>query len=311
MEIFSAKVFLPLFYVRYGESWGIRLSSRLPSPRTILGALAKGLGIILGIESGETLIKGRSAREVLMEAVELSSYGFVRPLSPLVKTSQILRIVPAIEQNKVYASSVMGLSGEAFIKAVSSFHDAFKHDIVFSNEMELVYVVSIEELNEKLSEYGCREVKWRDVLLALKMIDRIGSTEALGGVLSVKHVKYVRKVGKRATVNTYVPVEEPAVWVETLHEALNQYSGGYLIEPLYPNLRLIHETKITKKNRAIKINFVLPLLHSAKRKGREIFEPTNVPVVSKGSYEVYSIDGAGDGETRIVLHKKEVKDKIR
>ncbi|HIE15240.1 TPA: type I-A CRISPR-associated protein Cas5, partial [Candidatus Bathyarchaeota archaeon] len=76
MEIFSVKIFLPLFYVRYREAWGVRLSSRLPPPRTILGALAKGLGIILGIEGGETLINGEPARKILTEAVESSSYGF-------------------------------------------------------------------------------------------------------------------------------------------------------------------------------------------------------------------------------------------
>ena len=299
MEIFSARIFLPLFYVRYREAWGVRLSSRLPPPRTILGALAKGLGIILGIESGEILIKGRHAREILTEAVEFASYGFVRPLSPLVKTSQILRVVPAIEQGKVNRSNIMNLDAKTFFKTAAGFHDAFKHDIILSSEMEFIYVISLKYLNEYLAEYGYGKIEQEEILSALRMLDRIGPTEALGGILSVKYVACPKEVKAPAAVNTYVPVEKPAMWVEPLQRV----SQRYLIEPLYPNLRFIGERKISRKNREIKINFVLPLSYSRRRGGREIFEPSEVLVKPLDGYGIYSLDGTGDGVTKIVLPK--------
>lgn len=300
MEIFSVKIFLPLFYVRYREAWGVRLSSRLPPPRTILGALAKGLGIILGIEGGETLINGEPARKILTEAVESSSYGFVRPLSPLVKTSQILRVVPAIEQDKVSFSVIADLKND-FIRKVSGFHDAFKHDVIFSNEMELIYVISLKQLNESLTKHGYKEIKLEEITSALKMIDRIGPTEALGGVLSIKHVKQPKEVSSPATINTYVPFEEPNKWVEPLYEA----SQEYLIEPLYPSLRFIGKQKVTNETRKIKINFLLPLSYRKRRGGREIFQPSNVLVRPMENYCIYSIDGEDDA-TRIILPEGEL-----
>jgi len=306
MEIFSARIFLPLFHVKYREAWGVRLSSRMPPPRTILGALAKGLGIILGIESGETLIKGKRAREFLTESVEVSSYGFVRPLSPLVKTSQILRVVPAIEQDRVSRSKIINLDTRDLLKEVVGLHDAFKHDIVFSNEMEFIYVIDLEYLKKNLAEYGCEAVEREDIISALKMIDRVGPTEALGRVLSVKYIEHLVEENLPSAINAYVPVEKPAKWVEPLYDV----SQRYLIEPLYPNLRLIDEREISRKTREIKINFLLPLTYSKRRGGREIFEPSSVLVKPAEGYSVYSFDGAGGGVTKIALPKGEIKNEL-
>ncbi|MBS7248624.1 MAG: type I-A CRISPR-associated protein Cas5a [Candidatus Jordarchaeales archaeon] len=298
MEVFSVRVFLPLFHVRYEDAWGIRLSPRLPPPRTILGALAKGVGVVLGVEGGEVPIGEKRARELLMDAVESCSYGFVRPLSPLVKTSQILRVVPAIEQKRV-TSDIFKLKGGGLVNQAAKFHDAFKHDVVVSGEMEFVYALSLEELNDDIAgSFG--GVGREEVLSALRMIDRVGSTESLCGVLSVKHVG-LKEVGPRATVNTYVPVEDPAKWVEPVHAA----TRGYLIEPLYPNLRVVGMKRV-EDVKSMKINFLLPIYCSEVRRGREVFEPTEVLVDCVNGYSVYSLHGTGDGETRIVLPRGEL-----
>jgi CRISPR-associated protein Cas5 subtype I-A len=301
MEAFSTKIFLPLFSVRYREAWGVRLSPRLPPPRTILGALAKSLGVFLGVGSGEEPIAGKPARVVFTEAVETSSYAFVRPLSPLVKTSQILRIVPGIEQDKV-SSDILGLSGCKFSRELAGLHDAFKCDVIFSGEMEFIFVVDLAELNNRLTKYGIEEVGVDALISALRMIDRVGPTEAMSGMLSVKYVEQVARVDPPATINAYAPVEEPVAWVEPVYGA----SQNYLIEPLYPNLRIIGERFITKETREIKINFILPISCSVRRRGREFFEPSSVLVRPKAGYDIYSIEGADDDLTRIVLPRREV-----
>lgn len=259
----------------------------LPPPRTVLGALTRGLGISLGIKSGEERVKRKLARITLTEAVECSSYAFVRPLSPLVKTSQILRIVPGIEK------------AEGLIDP-SRAHDAFKHDVVFSNEMEIVYAINFAELNERLSSYGLRKVAADDIAVASRMIDRIGPTEAFCHVINAERVEPLR-IGAPATINTYVPIQDPAKWVEPLQRG----EQNYLVEPLYPNLRVLGMKTLSTKSRREKISYVLPIACTRRRRGREIFECSEVLVRPMKGYSIYSL-GNGESSTRVILPENEV-----
>jgi len=258
----------------------------LPPPRTVLGALTRGLGISLGIKSGEEQVKEGLARNALTEAVECSSYAFVRPLSPLVKTSQILRIVPGIEKAEVIE--------------LSRAHDAFKHDVVFSNEMEIVYAIDFAELNERLSNYGLRKVAADDMALASRMIDRIGPTEAFCHVINAERAEPLR-IDAPAAINTYVPIQDPAKWVEPLQQG----EQNYLIEPLYPNLRVLGMKTLSTKSRREKISYVLPIACTKRRRGRDIFECSEVLVRPMKGYSIYSL-GKDASSTRIVLSENEV-----
>jgi len=289
MELFKIRIFLPLFSVRHFEAWGIRISARLPPPRTVLGALARGLGISLNIQSGEECVGKKAARIILTEAVEYSSYAFLRPISPLIKTSQILRIVPRIEQAK-----------KIDVNKASSAHDAFKHDIIFSNEMAIIYAIDLVELNERLNKYGLRKVTVNDIVIALRTIDRIGPTEALCNVLKIERAR-LKVVESPATIDTYVPV----AWVEPL----KQGEQSYLIELLYPNLRLLRTLKRPilsfERSRKEKVGYILPIVCSKRRRGREIFEYSEVLVKPMKGYNIYSLVNAGY-PTKVVLPENEV-----
>ena len=289
MDLFSVRIFIPLFSVRYFEAWGVRVSTRLPPPRTVLGALARGLGISLNIASGEKYIGEKPARIILTEVIERSSYAFVRPLSPLVKTSQILRIVPGIEQAK-----------EIHIAKASIAHDAFKHDVIFSNEMETVYAIDFVKLNKELDECGLKKASAEDIILALRMIDRIGPTEAFCHVLNVERVE-PRIVDPPATINSYTP----AAWVEPLHQG----EQNYLIESLYPNLRILEHILgkhfSFEQSRKERVNFILPITCRERRRGREIFENSEVLVKPMGGYSIYSL-AKDEHPTKVVLPENEM-----
>jgi len=301
MEVFSVKIFLPLFYVRYREAWGVRLSSRLPAPRTLLGALAKSLGVYIGINSGEERIGNNFARNILTECVEVSSYAFVRPISYLVKSSQLLRIVPIIEKNQALCEDIADVKGAEFIRKISGWHDAFKHDIILSSEMEVVFAVNHHELNENLLEHKLEKISIDDFLKIIKLIDRIGPSEALCNVISVKYIDNIKKEKDRK-VNTYVPFGKSAVWaIPNLYE-----SQTFIVEQLYPNLRLIGEKKLTIKSREVKINFILPLRSSRGHKGIEILEPTEILLQPMKGFSVYSIQGVCEDDTLLVLPEMEV-----
>jgi CRISPR-associated protein Cas5 subtype I-A len=296
MVFLSVKVFVPVFSVRHHDSRGVRVSTLLPPPRTVLGALARGLGVLLGLESGEQRIAGRLARDVLTEAVECSSYAFVRPTSPLVRASHVARIVRGVEE---------GLKREELES------DAFKHDAVFSGELRIIYALSLTELNRRLSEHRLGDVTASDVVRASRMIDHIGPTEAFCHVVDVKLVGPPRKVEPPTPINTYAPIEHPAKWAELSQNE----TQSYLIERLYPNLRVLGlkaiplDPKEKKEYKQRRLNYLLPVALVGRRRGREVFEGGEVVVVPTRGHSIYSLEDE-EPPTKILLPEGELKDEL-
>jgi len=279
-EIIGANLFLPLFSVRDPTSWGVRVSFLFPPPRTLLGALAHGTGIILGVASGEEKLKGEAVRNILTYAFEAHSFVTVRPLSPLVKSSQILRFVPPIEKGEQ-----IGTPQEA--------HDAFKTDIVFSGDMKVIYLMDIVSINRILKNYDLSEIYLDKISHAARLIDRIGQTEA---VCYTKKVEGLEIDKASPTVNTYLPCE----WLEDVE-------GDYCVGELLPNLYILKSLgKIPDMNmsyvqnkdaRRMKITYLFPLKLTKGLKGKEVFEATEVKIKLKQGYTAYLLK---DG-TRIAL----------
>ncbi|MEM0312760.1 MAG: type I-A CRISPR-associated protein Cas5a [Conexivisphaerales archaeon] len=282
MEILGVHISIPLYTIRDPGSWGIRLSFLLPPPRTLIGALAHGLGVVYGIASGEENLKGEFARNVLSYALETYSFVTIRPLSPLVKTSQIMRLVPAIEKGKSSKTS-------------EEAHDAFKTDFIFCSDLKAVYTIDIDMVNLVLEKYGLPKADIAKLSCAARFIDRIGQTES---ICYVKNIEWLETKGRSVDVNTYLPTH----WIEDA-------KGDYNIGELLPNIRILEdlgEKKVRqlgiesikdKDLRKKKIPFLLPLRVAEHRQGREVLKPVEVNVKLKTGYVAYLLD---DG-TKIVL----------
>ena len=285
---FVVDVLIPLFSIRDPGSWGVRLSYLLPPPRTIIGAFARALGVVLGFRSGEEKVKGPYVREILTFALESSTFATVRPLAPLVSHPQLLRVVPAIEK------------GENPIDPATA-HDAFKHDVLFTNKLRLVIAPDLEELNAIIQDYGLPAIKESDLLIAMQMLERIGNTESLCSPQNPKQLSLKHGGRGAKMVNTYSPLP----WIEP-----NLLNG--LISPLLVNLRLLETfgdsdyIKIRDKgielirNREIrrkKAMFCLPLAAQTSQRGRELLAPLEVRANPKPGYAIYSLD---DGTSLIL-----------
>jgi CRISPR-associated protein Cas5 subtype I-A len=269
-EILGVHLFLPLFSVRDPASWGVRLSFLLPPPRTLLGALARGVGILSGAASGEELRKREAVRNILTYAFEAYSYVTVQPLSPLIKSSQILRFVPPVEK------------GER-IRTSQEAHDAFKTDFIFSSDMKVVFFINIASINEVLEEYGLPKINLNKLCYAARLIDRIGQTEIM---CYTKNVEWLKIKETSSTVNTYLPYK----WLERVE-------GDHFISELLPNLGVlksldrIQSMKIShikdKELRRKKILYLFPLRLMKAPKGKEIFETIEVRTKLKTGYGAY------------------------
>jgi len=271
---------LPFFALRDPTSLGVRLSFLLPPPRTILGALARGLGIIYGIKSGEEDLRGEAARNVLTYALEAHALATIRPLSPLTRSSQMLRFVPPVEK------------GEP-VKVPESAHDAFKTDFIFLNELKAIYIVDINSVNRILENYGLSEIDVQALDDAAHLIDRIGNTEI---TCHVKNVERLEIVEECSTVDTYFPLS----WLE---RAEGNYYIGELLPNLYVlrNLGQIEQLNIScisdKDLRRKKIPYLLPIQIAENRRGREVLKPADVPVKPKVGYIAYLLSD----ETKVIL----------
>lgn len=280
MEIIGVHLSIPLYTIRDPKSYGVRLSFLLPPPRTVIGALARGLGIVYGITSGEEYLKGEFARNVLSYALETYSFAMIRPLSPLVRSSQIMRLVPSIEK---------GESPETPEKA----HDAFKTDFIFCSDLKVIYAISIDSVNLTLEKYGLPKADITKLKRAARFIDRIGQTESFCYVKSIERLEIKER---DLAVNTYLPTD----WLEDAR-------GDYYIGELLPNISILEDLGEVKQPeigsikdkdlRKRKIPFLLPLRVARYHRGREILEPVEVKVKLKPTYTLHLLN---DG-TKIAL----------
>jgi CRISPR-associated protein Cas5 subtype I-A len=263
----------------------------LPPPRTVLGALARGVGIILGVPSGEEKLREEIIRNVLTYTFEAYSFATIRPLSPLVKSSQILRYVPPVEKDE-------------HIKMPQEAHDAFKTDIIFSNEIEVIFFINIESVNNIFQEYGLSRIDAEKICYAMQLIDRVGPTEAMCYTKNVEQLK-IKEVC--SAINTYVPYG----WLE-------EAKGEYCIGELLPNLGVLESLgqirQINIKNiqdkdiRRKKILYLLPLRLTKGPKGKEVFEVSEVKVKLKSGYLAYLLN---DGTKVAIPTSEEISDFCR
>jgi len=199
----------------------------------------------------------------------------------------MLRYVPPVEK------------GER-IKSPETAHDAFKTDLIISNEMKAIFFIDTESVGSFLGEYGLPELDVDRLCHAAKLIDRIGPTEI---TCYTKNVEVLEIEEASPTANTYAPYG----WLESAE-------GQFCVGELLPNLRVletlgqiaqINIQSISDKDlRRRKIPYLLPLRLTKRPKHKEVFEASEVKIKPKAGFLAYSLN---DGTKTVLPIQMEIR----
>jgi len=262
----AVDVFSPLFSVRDPLSWGVRKTFILPTPRTVIGALCRGVGVVMGFGSGEEKLGNKPIRKILTYAFEKNTIATVHALSPIIRSSQLLHIVPEIEQGASYGGG-----------------DAFKHEIMCSNQLRLIYIIDLSGVNTFLKKHKqSMSVNHNALEKASNFIERLGASENICTVLKSRLVKpQVIKNGS-VSVNTYVPLN----WLRDPPE------GGLIAESM-PNIAVIESiegrkidfrTAFRKEYRLRKAPYFYPLKPEKTERGTLVYHTHEIEVSLRNGF---------------------------
>ena len=285
----STHFLLPLFSLGYPETATILVSHTLPSPRTLIALLARGIGEIRELTSEQKVkvltSKGSKrqleARLILQWVFENNSYAFSRPLSPVKKSSQIWRVV-WIEKKFLI---------EKRKKEREVPRDAINVEIISLAKIAAYLFLHIDGVNESLKKYlpQVGDVTEKDVERALRIARVIGRSEMLATPISVEVFDSFNIIGSEGKINTCCPLD----W---LKEVVQQG----LIEDILVHLRLlpvkIEDPLNLSKHRREKMRFVLPLsLERMIQNGMvvEYFKPVEIDVKVKDEYAIIELPDGG------------------
>jgi CRISPR-associated protein Cas5 subtype I-A len=259
----SSKLRTPFFSIRDAYASEIYISQLLPSPRTALSLLARGLGEINGL-CPEMKLDGVRIADLLMWSVEKSSYAFVKPLSPLTKSSQMWR-VKSIEKS--------------WIVELERISDAVETELVSSSSIGIYYLVDIDKLNGALEGHVKILVNKDDIIKALSLCQRLGNTESLTSLDQDPRLVELKSTRREGEIDTYIPLD----WIEQ-----DLFVSG-ILEDLYVNVLLgnkgvepteFHKTRHDKKR------FLLPLRRITKGQVARLvwYEPGRPKVRTREGY---------------------------
>lgn len=294
----SAQLLLPLFSLGYPETATILISHTLPPPRTLIALLARGVGEIKGLTSEQKVEIATSrgsrgkveARLVLQWAFESNSYAFLRPLSPVKKSSQIWHVVWL--EKPVREEVPKGRKKEAPRPPL----DAVNVEIVSIAKASAYLFLDVDGVNRSLMEYlpQVGAITGKDVERALRVIRVVGRSEMLATPLSVEVFDKIGVVGPEGRINTYCPLD----W-------LKEMPRHGLVEDVLIHLRLLAKVggpTDLPSHRREKLKFVLPLLLEREIQGGrvvEYFKPMEIDVKVKDDYTIVELPDGG----RTVLPK--------
>jgi CRISPR-associated protein Cas5 subtype I-A len=155
--MYLVEFYLPVFSVRQVEAYQVAVSTLVPLPSTIVGAVGAVLGRV-GYCKGSECLKEARRRIRLARAVALT----------VVKSPVILRrLRKVLEEGRLPAD----------IKEVASFSDAMSREYVFAWRLALLIEGDVER------EY-------------LYLIDRLGDSESLVSIVDVAEVEPVDCAGR-------------------------------------------------------------------------------------------------------------------
>lgn len=191
----STQILLPLFSLGYPETAEILISHTLPSPRTLIALLARGLGEIMGLKS-EQGIHSTPARLVLQWVLESSSYAFSRPLSPIRKSFQMWRVI-WLEKEWEWGR-----------KEIEHLRDAIEMEVVSLNKILAYIFINLNKASALLSKYlPHSNLTEKDIELALRTVQVISKSEMLATPITVGTFNKFNVIGSAGKINVYCPYE--------------------------------------------------------------------------------------------------------
>jgi hypothetical protein len=256
----STQILLPIFSLGYPETAEILISHTLPSPRTLIALLAKGLGEIMGLKP-EQEIHGAPVRLILQWTLESSSYAFSRPLSPIKKSFQMWRVIWLEKEYEWRRKEVKRLQ-------VERLRDAVEMEVVSLNKISAYIFVNLNKTNILLRKYlPNSNLTEKDVESALMTVQSIGKSEMLATPITVRTFSNFNIMGSLGKINVYCPYE----WVkkppkEGLEEEmlvhinlLPNHIKSAIDEPKKMLKVKLPGRKEIEESRRIKARFILPL----------------------------------------------------
>jgi len=288
----STQILLPIFSLGYPEATTILISHTLPSPRTLIALLARGLGEIIGLKS-EQKIHDTPARLVLQWALESSSYAFSHPLSPIKKSFQMWRV---IWLEKTWKKEI----------EPERLSDAVEMEVVSLTKISAYIFTNLNKVNILLGKYLPHpNLTERDIELGLRTIQVIGKSEMLATPITTEIFNKFNIIGSAGKINVYCPYEwvkkPPEEGVEEdmlIHiNLLPDYIKDTIDEPK----KILKEIELSKREkigcRRIKARFILPLslMRKISYRGKiiEYFKPVDVNVELKDGFTIVEIADGG------------------
>jgi hypothetical protein len=283
--VILAELYVPLFRVS-PPPLQTRISYLLPSPRTLAGMVASGLGRYLGLNP-EAKVDGESVRRRLMwDIIGSNIMVTCRAGAWAYKVSNTLR-VRLIERHDL----LRGEKGEeAFPK--EKLMDATIHEYVSCDRLIVYAATNLDrftrELNTFLKDVGRDEVdpsKVPEILVrSMRLIDRVGDSESIAITVTASLVQ-ISEIVEEGMLSTMAP----AKWIEVHGSNMN------IVQDM-PITPLIGEGR-----RRVKINeyelqeMILPL----RPKFEKILYYESAPYMARAR-EGYRILVLGNGDSVIV-----------
>jgi hypothetical protein len=294
----STQILLPIFSLGYPETAEILISHTLPSPRTLIALLAKGLGEIMGLKP-EQEIHGAPVRLVFQWVLESSSYAFSHPLSPIKKSFQMWRVF-WLEKEYLLKKEKQG-KGQ---REIEGLRDAVEVEVVSLNKISAYIFIDLNKVNILLRKYlPNSNLTEKDIESAFMTVQLIGKSEMLATPITVKTFNKFNIIGSLGKINVYCPYE----WIkkppkEGLEEEMLVHIN---LLPNHIKSAIDEPKKMLKvklsgreeiESRRVKARFILPLslMREISYHGKiiEYFKQKDIDVELKDDFTIVeTIDG--------------------
>jgi len=188
MIVYAVTIIPTIFSVQHEVSYQVKVGIPLPAPSTLIGAVARGIGLIekltpasldTNIEEGIFVPSFSKLRKAVEDATNLAT---IKPLSFVTRSSVLHRIVRFEREKR------------------EEWSDALVHQVYFASKFSAYLKMDLELINKRL-ELNLRD---QDILKALYTIERLGNTEHHVAPQNVRTLEARPISNSEVEVDTYV-----------------------------------------------------------------------------------------------------------
>jgi CRISPR-associated protein Cas5 subtype I-A len=188
MIVYAVTIIPSIFSIQHEVSYQVKVGIPLPPPSTIMGAVARGIGLIkkltpaaldANIEEGMFVPSFLKLRKAVEDATNLVT---IKPLSFVTRSSVLHRIIRFERERR------------------EEWSDALIHQVYFTSKFSAYLAMDLELINERL-ELNLQD---QDILKALYSIERLGNTEHHVAPQNIRTLKTIPISNGEVEVDTYV-----------------------------------------------------------------------------------------------------------